>query len=107
MKVGIILNTNKPETVWNAFRFGLTSLYDGHSVKVFLLGEGVEYNTKKDDKFDVGKTLKRYLEMKGELYACGTCLTIRQKEAEEYCPISTMNDMLTIIKESDKVLTFG
>jgi len=36
MKIDIILNTNDPETVWNAFRFGLTSLYDGHSVKIFL-----------------------------------------------------------------------
>lgn len=25
MKIGII-NTNEPETVWNAFRFGTTSL---------------------------------------------------------------------------------
>jgi uncharacterized protein involved in oxidation of intracellular sulfur len=37
MKIGIIINTNEPETVWNAFRFGVTSLLMEHEVKVFLL----------------------------------------------------------------------
>jgi uncharacterized protein involved in oxidation of intracellular sulfur len=43
---------------------------------------------------------------KGELLACGTCLKARQKESE-VCPISTMKDLLKLIEESDKLLTFG
>ncbi len=29
MKIGVILNTNEPETVWNCFRFGLEALNIG------------------------------------------------------------------------------
>jgi len=42
MKISIILNTNEPETVWNAFRFGNEALSKNHTVKMFLLGKGVE-----------------------------------------------------------------
>ncbi len=35
MKFGIIINTNDPETVWNAFRFGVTSLLMEHEVTKF------------------------------------------------------------------------
>ena len=45
MKVGIIISQIDPETVWNAFRFGNFSLGKGHSVKIFLIGKGVEYET--------------------------------------------------------------
>lgn len=40
LKIAIILNSKNPETVWNAFRLGATSLLVGHKVKIFLLGEG-------------------------------------------------------------------
>ena len=49
MKIGMIINTNDPETVWNAFRFGVTSLLMEHEVKVFLLGKGVESENIKDE----------------------------------------------------------
>ncbi len=42
MKTGIIIYSNDPETVWNAFRFGNFSLKAGDTVKVFLTGRGVE-----------------------------------------------------------------
>lgn len=35
MKFGIVISTNEPEVVWNAFRFGVTSLKADHEVKVF------------------------------------------------------------------------
>ncbi|MDO8339416.1 MAG: hypothetical protein Q7T16_02050 [Candidatus Burarchaeum sp.] len=41
MKIGIVIGTNEPEVVWNAFRFGNVSLKAGHEVKVFLLNKGV------------------------------------------------------------------
>ena len=51
MKIGIILNTNEAETIWNAFRFGNEAIKNTHSVKIFLLGKGVEIENVKDDKF--------------------------------------------------------
>jgi len=42
MKTGIIISSNDPETVWNAFRFANLSIKKGDEVKIFLLGKGVE-----------------------------------------------------------------
>jgi len=46
-------------------------------------------------------------ELKGNLYACGTCLEIRGKKEAAVCPISTMSDLLKMVESSDKVLVFG
>lgn len=107
MKIGIIINSNDPETVWNAFRFGVTSLLMEHTVKVFLLGKGVESETIQDEKFNVQDQIGLFVEHKGHIFACGTCLKLRQMQGSEVCPVSTMHDMLHIVEESDKVLVFG
>ncbi len=107
MKIGIIVNTNEPETVWNAFRFGTTSLLNDHEVKIFLLGRGVESENIRDEKFNIQEQIQLFVENNGKIFACGTCLKIRQMPGSEVCPISTMHDMLHIVEESDKVLVFG
>ncbi len=105
MKIGIVIQSNDPETVWNAFRFANTSMTSDHIVKAFLLGKGVEVEQIKSDKFDVQSVIKTFLEKKGELQACGTCLESRNTESA-ICPASTMNNLLKIVEESDKVLVF-
>ena len=108
MKIGIILNSNEPETVWNVFRFGVEALNEEHTVKLFLLGKGVEAENVKDDKFPVIKKLiQKFVKNSGIILACGTCLKIREKEESNICPSSTMKDLLKLVEESDKVLTFG
>jgi sulfur relay (sulfurtransferase) complex TusBCD TusD component (DsrE family) len=107
MKISIILATNEHETAWNAFRFGVTALTSGHNVKVFLTGKGVEAQDIKDEKFNVKEQMEKFLSAGGSILACGTCLKIRQKEGTETCPLSTMKDMLKLVEESDRVLTFG
>ncbi|MBN1494078.1 MAG: class I SAM-dependent methyltransferase [Candidatus Omnitrophica bacterium] len=42
----------------------------------------------------------------GKIYACGSCIKLRNQGGTEMCPISTMKDMYDIVKESDKVVTF-
>jgi len=106
MKVGIIISQIDPETVWNAFRFGNFSLGKGHSVKIFLIGKGVEYETINDAKFNVKEQCEKYLNSKGEIFACGTCLKSRNKEGSKACPLSTMQDLLNIVEESDKIISF-
>ena len=107
MKIGIILNSNEPETIWNCFRFGNEALSKKHGVKVFLLGKGVEIEDAKDDRFPlIQGAVKKFIKNKGIILACGTCLKIRQKEISLY-PVSAMEDMLKIVEEADKVLTFG
>ena len=108
MKIGIILQSNKPEHIWNTFRFGITSLKASHKVTVFLMNEGAELDAVSDtENFDISKKVAEYKELKGIIYACGTCLEIRGKEGAGVCPVSTMTDLLKMVEESDKVLVFG
>lgn len=107
MKIGIILNTNDAETVWNCFRIGNEALKNNHSAKIFLLGKGVEIENAKDDKFPLLEgSVKKFIKNNGVMLACGTCLKIREKEIG-ICPVSTMEEMLKIVEESDKILVFG
>lgn len=106
MRLGIIINTNDTEKAWNALRLGNTALEAGHQVSVFLMGSGVEIENIKDETYDVGGTLSAFLSSSGRLLACGTCLKARKQEGG-VCPISTMSDLLEMISDSDKVVTFG
>lgn len=107
MKIGIVLSTNEPETVWNAFRFGNVALKENHAVKVFLVNKGVEAEDIKSANFDVNEQLHSFVENKGEILACGTCMKARQKEGTNFCPIATMKDLLEIVEWSERLLTFG
>ena len=106
MRLGIIVNTNDPETAWNALRLGNTALDAGHEVSVFLMGSGVEVEEIKSEKFDVAEVLNKFIGNKGNLLACGTCLKVRQQETG-VCPVSTMPQLVQLIADSDKVVTFG
>ena len=108
MKLGIILQSNKPEHVWNTFRLGITSLKASHQVEIFLMSEGSELDTIPDTKdFDISAKVSEFKKLKGEMYACGSCLKIRGKEESNVCPVSTMSDLLKMVENSDKVLVFG
>lgn len=106
MKIGIVIETKEPEKSWNAFRFGVASLKAGHQVKIFLMGEAVECEEIKDEKYNVKEQMELFYESKGEILACGTCLKSRQMGGNEMCPLSTMNDLVKLVEESDKVVTF-
>ncbi|WP_209438500.1 DsrE family protein [Natronococcus sp. JC468] len=105
--IGIVLETSDPERAWNAFRFGITALEDGHDVSAFLLGEGVEAEEIDDEGFDVRDRMEAFDDAGGELLACGTCLEIRNSEGSEVCPVSTMGDLLEVVTTADRVLTIG
>ena len=107
MKIGIVLNSNEPETAWNALRLGIAALNNKHKVKLFLLGKGVEIEDIKDEKYNVKEQTDLFIGNKGQILACGTCLKSRQKEGTNVCPISTMKDLLKLVEESNKILTFG
>jgi uncharacterized protein involved in oxidation of intracellular sulfur len=106
MKIGIVITSNDPEMVWNAFRFGLFARKQGDAVSVFLLGPGVEAESLVGGKFDVAGQMRQFAEIGGQIMACGTCLKLRQSEGSDICPISTLQDLYTLISDSDKVLTF-
>ena len=104
MKTGIIINTNEPETVWNAFRFGTTSLLNNHEVKIFLLGSGVESENIRDDKFNIQEQIQLFVENNGKIFACGTCLKIRQMQGSEVCPVACRSPACQTARSNRPVL---
>jgi uncharacterized protein involved in oxidation of intracellular sulfur len=75
-------------------------------VNVFLLAKGVESESLDTDKFKVTEQMKTFVDNGGKIFACGSCLKICHSEGSETCPLFTMNDLYTIIKKSDKIVTF-
>jgi len=106
MKLGIIVNTNDAETAWNALRLGNEALASDNETSMFLLGSGVEILSIKNKTFDVAGGLEKFLTSGGDLLACGTCLESRHQETS-VCPVSTMSQLVEMISNSDKVVTFG
>ncbi len=106
MKIGIVLETKEYEKAWNAFRFAITAKKQGHEVKVFLMGEAVECEGLTHEKYNVDEQLKMFIEIGGELLACGTCLKSRQLNEFDACPISTMVDCVNLVVWADKTVTF-
>jgi uncharacterized protein involved in oxidation of intracellular sulfur len=104
--MGLVISTNDSETVWNAFRLANFSLTKKDTVKVFLLGKGVEAEQIGTDKFDIVKQMETFVADGGMILVCGTCLKIRNASNSDLCPVSTMAELYEIINEADKVLTF-
>jgi len=107
MKLGIILQSNKPEHIWNTFRLGIAALKENHSVQINLMNEGVEAEDIPDsEQFDISKKIQEFKDLKGVIFACETCLHVREKSSSKICPITTMKDLVKMVEESDRVLVF-
>jgi sulfur relay (sulfurtransferase) complex TusBCD TusD component (DsrE family) len=106
MITGIVIYSKDPETVWNAFRFANYALAAGDSVKVFLIGSGVELETVGADKFNVAEQSKTFLATGGKMFACGTCLEIHKVKPSQLFAVATLKDLYEIVNKSDKILTF-
>ena len=107
MNLGIIINTNNPETAWNALRLGSTALEEGHKVSVFLIGSGVEIEKIRDEKFNVNELLQRFARRKVNFLGCSTCMGLRHQEETGVILKSNLTDLVKMIADSDKVVTFG
>src|SRR3990167_6698318 len=107
MKLGIIISTKNPETNWNAFRLANFAIKQGDKAKIFLMGQGVEYEQSGSGKFNIQEQVIEFLKSeKAHILACGTCLKSRNQEETSTCPMSTMKDLYALVQESDKILTF-
>lgn len=107
MKLAIIISTKNPETNWNALRLANFVVSKGDEAKVFLIGEGVEYEKGNSEKFNIQEQVERFLvSPNAQILACGTCLKARNREGTKTCPINTLEDLYYLIKESDKIVAF-
>jgi uncharacterized protein involved in oxidation of intracellular sulfur len=106
MKLGVVISSNDAETCWNAIRYANFALGQEDEVKIFFMGKGVEYQNIGNDKFNTIEQVENFARSGGKIYACGSCIKLRNQGGTEMCPINTMKDMYDIVKESDKVVTF-
>lgn len=106
MKLSIILSTKNIETNWSALRLANLALENGDEVKIFLIGEAVEYDQESNEKFNIKKQIDTFLlSEKAEVIACGTCMKLRQQQSTKSCPMGGLEDLYTLVVTSDKVLT--
>jgi len=75
-------------------------------VQVFLLGNGVQSESLDTDAFNVTEQMRLFVQKGCAISACETCLKIHHLAGSELCPISTLADLHTLVKESDRVITF-
>ena len=111
MKILVIVSSNDPETIWNAFRFATTSLVYENDVTVFLLGRGVEAPLVGTIHFDVKEQIDLYRQNGGKLIGCGVCCETRREtmptlKQELDCELGSMQQLYALVAEGDKVLTF-
>ncbi len=111
MKVTVIIYSNDPETVWNAFRFATTSLIYENQVTVFLLGKGVEAMTISTLKYDILEQAGLFRNNGGVVIGCGVCCENRKEEMpllreELRCDMGSMQDLYGLVAAADKVISF-
>jgi uncharacterized protein involved in oxidation of intracellular sulfur len=106
MKLGIVIYASDAETVWNAFRLAILSRKQGDSTHVFLFAKGVTSESLDSEKFPIQSQMQTFVEAGGIIMACTTCLKLHQTEGSDLCPLSTIQDLYELIRDSDKVVSF-
>jgi uncharacterized protein involved in oxidation of intracellular sulfur len=112
MKLGIIVSSNDPETLQNALEFASFSLSKKDSVKVYLLGKGVELEVhgKMEGYYQqpvkTTEYVKKFIDGGGQILASKKCFEFRQLGVPEFCTVSSVGDLYNMIQESDRILTF-
>jgi tRNA 2-thiouridine synthesizing protein D len=108
MKIGIVISTGDPETLWNAFRFANLCLNTDMSneVTVFLNAKGVTYEEADSKQFNIKEQAKAFVLAEGKLLACGKCLGFRGLEENEFCRKGGQKDLYEMVMKSDKLLCF-
>lgn len=107
MQLALIVETDEPERIWNAFRLANKALDAGHSVETWLTNDGVKAPEVEHEKFNPHGILLKYSQNGGKLATCSSCLDSRGLEETELRPRSSMDELLRIVVESDRVLTFS
>lgn len=116
MKVLVICAANPydgTDKAWHGLRVASFSVDEGHTAKLFLIGDGVSlaHDTIPDTSGDLemDKLLGKITEIGVETAACGTCLGMRKLDengAKNGVAIGTMKILVDWIEWADKVVNF-
>jgi uncharacterized protein involved in oxidation of intracellular sulfur len=108
MKIGIIISTDDPETLWNAFRFANLCLNTDmdNEVTIFLNSKAVAYEGADSKRFNIKEQAKAFVLAEGKLLACGKCLGFRGLQENEVCHKGSQKDLYEMVMISDKLICF-
>lgn len=104
--IGMVIYSNDTETVWNALRLANYSKNQGDTVKIFLLGKGVELDSMVKTNTDLKDQADKFLDNGGSILGCGTCLRSRNNKEPQVCTYSSLADLYALIRKNKIVLTF-
>lgn len=104
--IGMVIYSNDTETVWNALRLANYSKNQGDTVRIFLLGKGVELDNLVKTDNDLKEQADKFLENGGIILGCGTCLQSRKNNEPQVCKFSSLADLYELIRKNKIVLTF-
>ncbi len=104
--IGMVIYSNDTETVWNALRLANYSKNQGDTVKIFLLGKGVELDSMVKTNTDLKEQADKVLDNGGSILGCGTCLRSRNNKEPQVCTYSSLADLYALIRKNKIVLTF-
>ncbi|MEX2683368.1 MAG: DsrE/DsrF/TusD sulfur relay family protein [Candidatus Sigynarchaeota archaeon] len=100
------------ERPYTALRFVNTALLDGHSVKLFLIEDGIFAALKKQNPTEypnVIKWIEQGIEAGLEVKACAVCMKARGVEESDMVngvKAATMHDLVAWVAECDKSIFF-
>lgn len=108
MKLGILISTGDPETLWNAFRFANLCLNTDvtNEVTIFLNSKAVAYEEADSKQFNIKELAKTFVLSEGKLMACGKCLGFRGLEENKLCHKGGQKDLYEMLITSDKLISF-
>lgn len=108
MKIGILISTGEPETLWNAFRFANLCLNtdETNEVTIFLNSKAVAYEPADSEKFNIKELSKTFVLSEGKLLACGKCLGFRGLQENEVCHKGSQKDLYEMVVTSDRLICF-
>lgn len=104
--ISMVIYSNDVETTWNAFRLAKHSVNQGDTVRIFLLGKGVEVDSLVKENEDLEEQVNAFLEKGGTILGCGTCLQSRKNDEPQICTFSSLADLYDIVRKNKIVLTF-
>ena len=104
--IGIVIYSNDAETIWNAIRFANFSQNKKDTVSIFLLGKGVELDSLIKSNIDLKEQVDEFLNNKGTILGCGTCLQSRNNDEPKVCKFSSMSDLYDLVRINKIILTF-
>lgn len=107
MKIGVLITTNDIEKSWNAFRYMNAALEMGHEVTALLMNSGVECEFIEHEFFNISEQMHNFVQNKGQLFSCGTCLQFRKlRDKVRLSEITTIIKAVKMTEENDKMITF-